>query len=151
MAIELPKQSFIALAAVGWADGSLKRSEAGALVDAAKQSGRSGDELAEIEQATKSLVSLDAFDPAGMSAWERLVTYALASWLACVDGVQSSDETATLAKLGEKLGIEEPVRRRAAAAAFDIAVIRHEGGKPERYDFDKLVTRLGEKLPQLKR
>src|SRR6185369_17509163 len=93
MAIELSKQSFIALAAVGWADGTLSRSEAAALVDAAKQSGKTGADLAEIEQATKSNVSLDAFDPAGMSAWERLVTYALASWLACVDGVQSKDET----------------------------------------------------------
>lgn len=148
MAIKLPKQSFLALAAVGWADGVLMRSETTALVDAARKCGQAGEDLAEIERATRSAVSLDAFDPGAMSAWERLVTYALASWLACIDGVQSTSESATLRLLGDRLGLDEPVRLRAAAAAFDVSVLP-EGGRPDRYDFDKLVVRLGERVPQL--
>ena len=39
-----------------------------------------------------------------MTTWERLVTYALASWLAQIDGVVSTEEHTTLIALGERLG-----------------------------------------------
>jgi uncharacterized membrane protein YebE (DUF533 family) len=148
MSIHLPPQSFVALAAVGWADGTLKRSEATALVDAARKHGLEGADLAAVEQSTRSAVALDAFDPGAMSAWDRVVTYALASWLARLDGVQSADESAVLRRLGERLGLDDGLRQRAASAAFDIAVLP-DGGRPDRYDFVKLVARLREKLPQL--
>jgi uncharacterized membrane protein YebE (DUF533 family) len=147
MANTLPKQAFVALAAVGWADGSLKRSEAAALVEAAKKHGLEGDDLAEVERSTKSSVALAAFEPGEMSTWDRVVTYALASWMARLDGVQSTSETETLKLLGERLGLDNPVRDRAASAAFDIAVLP-EGGRPDKYDFGKLVDRLREKLPK---
>ena len=83
-----------------------------------------------------------------MGTWECVVTYALASWLATLDGVVSSDESAALAQLGERLGLDEGTRKRAAAAAFDISVLP-EGGRPDKYDFVKLTARLKEKLPQL--
>ena len=79
MAIKLPPQSFVALAAVGWADGSLRRSEVTALVDAARKLGLEGADLAAVEQSTKSPVQIDAFDPGEMTPWERVVTYALAT------------------------------------------------------------------------
>jgi hypothetical protein len=148
MAISLPTQSFVALAAVAWADGRLTRPEATALVDAAKKHGLEGEDLAEVERSTKTAVAVDAFDPGGMSRWDRVVTYALASWLARLDGVQSTGESEVLGKLGDRLALDEGIRTRAAGAAFDIAVLP-EGGRPDRYDFAKLVERLREKLPQL--
>lgn len=148
MANPLPKQSFVALAAVGWADGSLRRSEAVGLAEAAKKLGLTGDDLAAVEASTKTPIALDAFDPAGMSEWERVLTYALASWLARIDGVQSTSETATLRLLGERLNLVVPVRERASAAAFDVSVLP-EGGRPEKYDFEKLVAKLKEKLPKI--
>jgi hypothetical protein len=148
MAIKLPRQAFVALAAVGWADGRLMRSEATALVDAARKHGVEGDDLAEVERSTRDAVSFEAFDPGDMSARDRVLTYALASWMAGLDGVQSSDETETLRKLGVRLGLKESVRERAAAAAFDGAVLPG-GGKPDRYDFDALLARLAERLPHL--
>ena len=60
----------------------------------------------------------------------------------------SSDESAALAQLGDRLKIEAGTRKRAASAAFDISVMP-EGGRPDKYDFVKLVARLKEKLPQL--
>src|SRR5260221_9611356 len=48
--MDLPKQSFLALAAIGWVDGSLQRVEAVGLLRAAKQAGIGGDDLAEIEK-----------------------------------------------------------------------------------------------------
>lgn len=148
MAQTLPKQAFVALAALGWADGTLKRGEALALVEAAKKHGLEGDDLAAVEESTKALVALDAFDPGAMSEWERIVTYALASWMARLDGVQSSSETAALRTLGERLALADAVRERAAAAAFDIFVLP-QGGRPDRYDFAKLVERLRERLPTI--
>lgn len=148
MAFKLPKQAFLALAAVAWSDDSIKKSEGGGLVRAAKECGLAGEELAAVEASTKKKVTLDAFAPGGMTEWEKIVTYALAAWLAQLDGVVTTEENGTLVKLGEGLGLALGVRQRAAAAAFDIAVLP-EGGRPDRYDFAKLTARLKEKMPQL--
>jgi len=148
MSIQLPTQAFVALGALGWADGTMKKIESAALVRAARECGVEGEDLAEIERSTKSKIELASFDPGSMGAWDRVVTYALASWLATLDGVVSSDESAALAQLGERLGLEAGTRKRAAAAAFDISVLP-EGGRPDKYDFVKLVARLKEKLPQV--
>ncbi|HEY4116401.1 MAG TPA: hypothetical protein VGM56_01045 [Byssovorax sp.] len=148
MSIELPKQAFIALSAVAWADGSFRKDEATALLRAAKESGLSAEDLAEVERSTKEKVPLETFDASALGPWERALTFALASWLARLDGVQSLDESDTLKALGDRLELAAPSRIRAASAAFDVAVLP-EGGRPDRYDFTKLVARLKEKLPQL--
>jgi uncharacterized membrane protein YebE (DUF533 family) len=148
MATRIPGQAFIGLAAVAWADGSLRPSEGKALIHAATQCGLSAEEIAQVEEATKKSVSMEGFSAAGLSPWERLVTYALASWLARLDGVVSTDESASLALLGEALELDKPIRARASAAAFDISLLP-EGGRPDKYDFVKLEARLREKLPQL--
>jgi uncharacterized membrane protein YebE (DUF533 family) len=148
MALTLPPQAFVALAAVAWADGRLTRSEATALVDAARKHGLTDEDLAAVTRSTTAPVAIDAFDPGAMSQWQRVVTYALASWLARLDGVQSTSESDVLRKLGDRLGVEEALRERAAGAAFDIAVLP-EGGRPDRYDFERLLARLHEKMPQL--
>ncbi len=144
----LPKRSFLALAAIGWADGSLQRKEADGLVRAAKACGLGDADLAEIDRATRERIALDTLDMSGLSRWEQVLTYSLASWLACLDGVQSTDERETLAKLGEGLGLDKALRIRAAAVANDIACLP-EGGRPDRFDFVKLADRLRERLPQL--
>ncbi len=150
MALSLPKQSFLALAAIGWADGSFRKTEVAALLAAAQKAGLIDDDLADIERSTKKAVTIDAFEPGNMSEWDRVVTYALASWVAIVDGVQSRDESTVLRALGERLGLSEAIRQRAASAAFDVAVLPESANaKTERFDFDKLQARLHERMPQL--
>jgi hypothetical protein len=144
----LPKQSFLALAALGWADGSLQQVEAVGLVRAAKACGVSGSDLAEVERASRQRTALDAASLGGMTTNEQVLTYALASWLASLDGIASTDERKTLAQLGDALGLDDALRKRAASAAFDIACLP-EAGRPDRYDFVKLVERLRQKMPQL--
>jgi uncharacterized membrane protein YebE (DUF533 family) len=144
----LPKRSFLALAAIGWADGALQRKEADGLVRAAKACGLGDADLGEVEKATRERLDLGTLDMSGLSRWEQVLTYSLASWLACLDGVQSTDERETLAKLGEGLGLDKALRIRAAAVANDIACLP-EGGRPDRFDFVKLADRLRERLPQL--
>jgi len=146
----LTKNSFLALAAIGWVDGSLQRIEAVGLLRAAKEAGVSGDDLAEIEKATKQALSIDDVDVSGMSEWDQVLTYALGAWFTQLDGVVSTSEHTTLVTLGDKLGLPDALRKRAAVAANDIACLP-EGGRPERYDFAKLVARLEERIPQLKK
>jgi hypothetical protein len=145
---KLPKESFLALASIGWADGSLQRIEGVGLLRAAKECGLDGDELLEVERAAKRKGALDDVDLHGLSRWKQVLTYALASWFAALDGVISTSEHETLVKVGDKLGLDPTLRLRAAAAANDIACLPG-GGKPERYDFVKLAARLRERLPQL--
>ena len=144
----LPKQSFLALVAIGWADKQLQRVEITGLLRAAKEAGLDGAALAEIEAATKTKTDLSSLDFASLSQWEQVLTYALAAWIAEVDGVVSTSETELLADLGQKLGLPVPLRSRAAVAAHDIACLP-EGGRPDKYDFQKLVARLKERMPQV--
>ena len=145
---KLPLQSFLGLAAIGWADGSLQRVEREGLLRAARECGLGSDEVALVERASKEQRTLDGVELGGMSRWEQVLTYALASWFAALDGVISTSEHATLVRVGDKLGLDAALRTRAAAAANDIACLPG-GGRPERYDFVKLVERLHERLPQL--
>ena len=144
----LETRSFLALAAVGWADGSLQRVEATGLLRAANEWGISEQGRVEIEAAVKKrTLTIDDLDLGGMSQWDQVMTYALAAWLAQLDGVVSNDENAVLITLANKLGLPEPIRKRAFAAVYDIACLP-EGGKPEKYDFAKLTARLAERLPR---
>jgi hypothetical protein len=145
---KLPLQSFLALAAIGWVDGSLQRIEREGLVRAAKECGLVDDELAQVERAAKEHRSLDGVDLSGLSRWEQVLTYSIASWFAALDGVVSTSEHETLMRVGDELGLDPALRVRATAAANDIACLPG-GGKPDRYDFVKLVARLKERLPQV--
>jgi hypothetical protein len=147
--MNLPKQSFLALAAIGWVDGSLQRVEATGLLRAAEEAGLKGEDYAAVERATKNVLTLDEIDLGQLSPSEQLLTYALGSWLSQVDGVVSPSERETLAKLGERIGLAEPLRVRATAVANDIACLPG-AGRPERYDFQALIARLRERLPQVK-
>ncbi len=149
-AMNLSKRSFLALAAIGWADGSLQRIEAVGLLRAAKEGGLSAEDLAEVEAATKKKITIDEADLSGMTLWDQVLTYALAAWFAQLDGVISTSEHDVMVTLGNKLGLAEGLRKRAQAVAYDIACLP-EGGRPERYDFVKLAARLAERMPQLER
>jgi hypothetical protein len=144
----LPLGSFLALAAIGWADGSLQRIEREGLLRAAKECGITGDDLVLLEKAAKEHRTLEGVDLGGLSRWEQVLTYALASWFAALDGVISTSEHETMTRIGDQLRLDPLLRVRASAAANDIACLPG-GGRPDRYDFVKLAARLRERLPQL--
>jgi hypothetical protein len=60
--MKLAKESFLALAALGWVDGSLQRTEAAGLLRAAKESGLGEADVAEVERATKQKLALDGLE-----------------------------------------------------------------------------------------
>jgi tellurite resistance protein len=148
MAFEIPKESFLALAAVAWADGRLQKKEGIGLLHAAKSCGLSDEDLAVVEAATLKLTPFEEIELSHLSEAQKVVTYSLAYWLARLDGVVTTDEHKSLAALGEILGLREALRLRASAVALDIAMLP-DGGRPDKYDFQALAKRLQDRLPQV--
>jgi uncharacterized membrane protein YebE (DUF533 family) len=143
----LKRDVFVALAAIGWADGVLDEEEADAIVRAAVDEGLELDEIAEIEKATSAKIDLGVIERSGLTKEDRLFVYGIACWIARIDGKVTSDETAALAKLGERLGIPERPRASVEALANEVAALP-EGDRPARYDLQKLRTLIGARLKQ---
>ena len=141
----LKKDVFLALAAVGWADGKLDADEADAIVRAAVDEGLELEEIASIEEATSSKVDLGVVDRAAMSKSDRLFVYAVACWIARMDGKVTPEEASTLATLGERLGVPEKPRATAEAIAREVAEMP-EGDRPARYDLPAVRRLIGERL-----
>ncbi len=141
----LGRDVFLALAAIGWADGNLDAEEADAIVRTATEEGLSIEEIAEIEAATKTKVELGEISRGDMTKQDRLFVYAVASWMTRLDGAVSDDETAALAKLGEALKVPVAPRAHADAIAQEIASL-DEGDRPARYDLRRLRGVIAERL-----
>lgn len=143
----LGRDVFIALAAIGWADGRLDQDEADAIVRTAMEEGLDLDEIAEIDQATKKRIELDVIDRSHMTKADRLFVYAVASWMTRLDGVVAEQEKVALDNLGGLLKIPPAPREHADAIAQEIADLP-EGDRPDRYDLlrlrDTIQTRLEE-------
>jgi uncharacterized membrane protein YebE (DUF533 family) len=141
----LKKDIFIALAAVAWADGTLDPEEADAIVRAAVDEGLDLTEIAEIENATREKVDIGIIDRRGMSKEDRLFVYAVACWIARLDGELKDGESTALANLGERLGVPERPRAYAEAIAEEVAKLP-EGDRPARYDLAKVRALIAERL-----
>ncbi len=141
----MDKDVFVALCAIAWADGSLDADEADAIVRAAVDEGMPLEEIAAIEEATQTRVDLGFIDRAALSKQDRLFVYAVACWIARMDGRVTADEAEALASLGERLGIPERARAHGEAVSREIAELP-EGDRPVRYDLSALRRILGERL-----
>jgi len=129
----LGRDVYIALAAIGWADGKLDQEEADAIVRTALEEGLSLEEIAEIEEATKNPVDIGIIDRKNMSKEDRLFVYAVASWMTRLDGKVTGGESEALKKLGDALKLPDKPRQHADLIAQEIADLE-EGDRPARYD-----------------
>jgi uncharacterized membrane protein YebE (DUF533 family) len=145
MTTTLRKDIFVALAAIAWADGSLDPDEADAIVRAAADEGLSIEDMAAIDEATKHPVDLGVVDRSGLSKEDRLFVFAVACWIARMDGKVTDAENAALAKLGERLGIPERTRVQAEGIARQVAEMP-AGDRPAKYDLAAVRRILGERL-----
>jgi uncharacterized membrane protein YebE (DUF533 family) len=145
LAERLGTDVFIALAAIGWADGVLDGEEADAIVRAAVDEGLELGEIASIESATRERIDLGIIDRGRLSKEDRLFVYAVACWIARIDGKVSDEESAELAVLGERLGIPERPRASAEAITREVAELP-EGDRPARYDLARVRALIGERL-----
>ncbi|MBW2528956.1 MAG: TerB family tellurite resistance protein [Deltaproteobacteria bacterium] len=141
----LGREVFLALAAVGWADGNLDQDEADAIVRTALEEGLELEEIAEIEEATKKPVGLDAVEFGKMSKADRLFVYAVATWMARLDGVVDITENEVIAKLGDALRIPDKPRQHAESIAKEIGALA-ESEQPSFFNLPKLRRTLKVRL-----
>jgi uncharacterized membrane protein YebE (DUF533 family) len=141
----LGRDVYIALAAVGWADGHLDQDEADAIVRTAIEEGLELDEIAEIEAATKERVDIGVIDRKNLSKEDKLFIYAVAAWMTRLDGVVEEAEMLALQALGDALKIPEKPRIVVDGIAQDVANMS-EDDRPARYDLVALRRIIGEKL-----
>jgi uncharacterized membrane protein YebE (DUF533 family) len=141
----MQKDIFVALAAIAWADHELDPEEADAIVRAATEDGLALEDIAAIEDATRNPVDLAVVDRSGLSKEDRLFVYAVACWIARIDGRVTDEEADALAALGERLGIPDRARVRAEGVARQVAQLP-DGDRPARYDLSAVRRILGDKL-----
>ncbi|MCA9625626.1 MAG: TerB family tellurite resistance protein [Myxococcales bacterium] len=138
---------FVALAAVGWADGKLDDDEADAIVRTALEEGLALEEIEAIEAATKAPVSFDDIDLGTLSKADRLFVYAVGTWITRVDGSVAEEEQEALDQLGELLRLPEKPRALAANLAAEIGAVS-EGDKPAFYNLPMLRKTLKVRLAE---
>ena len=142
---KLGRDVYLALAAIGWADGQLDEEEADAIVRTALEEGLGLEEIQEIEAATQKPVDIGVIDRKKLSKEDRLFVYAVASWMTRLDGLVSANELEALARLGEALKVPEGPRAHADAIAQEVANF-DEGDRPARYDLVALRQIIGDRL-----
>ena len=145
MELKIGRDTLLAVAAVAWADGSMDPREAAALRQAAQELAIAGDDLARLEQALETRVSLEEVETVRMNRLTRLYTYATGCWMAEVDGAASAPEVQLLGLLGDRLGLSAVARDRAHNVVRGIA----ERSQPGSFDLLELRSRLSAGLSQI--
>jgi uncharacterized membrane protein YebE (DUF533 family) len=145
MELKIGPDTLLAISAVAWADGSMDPREAEALRQAAKQLLVAGEDLASVERALSTRVTLDEVETVRMNRLTRLFTYAGACWMAGVDGHESEAEAALLTLLGDRLGLSAVARDRANKAVRGV----RERSTPGSFDLLELRSRLSAGLSQI--
>jgi uncharacterized membrane protein YebE (DUF533 family) len=134
---------YIALAAVGWADGQLTRRAADAILRTAVEEGLDIESLQKLEEAVRMPVDVGVVDRMRMSKSDRLFVYAVASWIATLDGEASTRTQETLGQLAQALHVPEAPRRHADQIMHEIA---SQDSRPDRFDVRGLRRTLDERL-----
>ncbi|MEM9068025.1 MAG: hypothetical protein AAGE52_05940 [Myxococcota bacterium] len=136
----LGKDVYLALAAVGWADGNLDSTEADGIVKMALEEELPLEEISAIEAACKERVELGTVDTTSLDEGSKRFVFAVAAWLATLDGELAAGEKEVLGKLAGQLGID-------AEEQADIDIIVREvayasgGDSPFEYDLRALRAR----------
>lgn len=141
----LGRDVYVALAAVGWADGQLDPDEADAIVRAAVEEGLELEAINEIEAATKTPLDLGVIERKALSKEDRLYVYGVALWIARMDGVVSDAERAALSKLAGALKV--PERALTVVERIVESVAQQSGDtRPARYDLVALRNIITERV-----
>jgi tellurite resistance protein len=126
---------FSALASVIGADGKVHPDELSELVRSAKSEGLSD---AEIEAVQRS--SHEPLAAASLTPTERRFVYAIAYWLARVDGEMSHEEDLILGSIGKQLELADG-QRMAVEALVDEVAATHTA-----FDYERLRQAIGKRL-----
>ena len=146
MDVSIGRDTLIALAAVAWADGTMAPEEARGIRTAAQQLALGPDDLLAVDDAIAHRVEVNALETVRMSRLTRLFTYAVACWIATLDGRTTPEEEQALRALADRLGLSAVARERARTAGLAIG---QASDTIEAYDLVKLRSRLSAGLSQI--
>ncbi len=146
MELKIGKDTLIALAAVGWSDGTMAPEEAAGIRAAAGQLDLTPDDHAAVEQAIQQRVDVSEVETVRMDRIARLFTFAVASWIATVDGKVTLEEEQALKQLGDRLGLSAVARERARTVGLAVGRV---STSIEAYDLVKLRSRLSTGLSEI--
>jgi uncharacterized membrane protein YebE (DUF533 family) len=127
------KNVYLALAAVGWADGNLDADEADAIAKLALEDGLDLEEVGAVENAIRTPVSVDTVDLSGLAEADRSFVYAVAAWLATLDGELSAEENVALDAIAKKLDLGE---ERMKDLEILVRQVAYESGSDRPFDYD---------------
>jgi uncharacterized membrane protein YebE (DUF533 family) len=113
---------FLALAAVGWADGQLDEEEAEAIMRTALEENLDMDEIDAIEAAVAEPLDLKDVDLSALSDADKLFVFAVGSWISTVDGQVDAAERLTLDRLADTLRLSESMRGVARSVTAQLKV-----------------------------
>jgi uncharacterized membrane protein YebE (DUF533 family) len=145
MDVNIGRDTLVALAAIAWADGKIDAAEAATIRAAAAQLGLGEEELRAVEETLQRPVPLEQIETVRMNRLTRLFTYAVANWIAQVDGEVPPAEQAALSLLGERLGLSAVAREQAKAAGL----AQVGAGATPTLDLLQLRSRLSAGLSQI--
>lgn len=145
MKTALSTDAFLALAAVGWSDGTLDGDEAEAIMRAAEEAELGEQDMRRVERAVREKQDLASLDLTSMAPRDRVFVYATAVWLARLDGVVEPGERQALWELGDRLQLPDGIRTKASAAAFEVSQLA-SGDRPGKYDFVALEAEITRRL-----
>ena len=146
MDVEIGRDTLIALAAVAWSDGTIEAREAAGIRSAASQLGLTDADSQAVEETLTRPVPLAEVETVRMNRLTRLFTYAVATWIAEIDGAVPPEEEAALRLLGDRLGLSAVARDRAKRAGVAEA---KAAGSAQALDVLKLKARLSVGLSQI--
>lgn len=145
MELKTGRDMLIALAAIGWADGLLAPNEAAGIRAAAKQLGLGPEDERIVEAALTRRVDLTEVETVRMDRFARLFTYAVAHWIARLDGLGAEEERA-LELLGDRLGLSRAARGQAREASVQVGEV---GDSTAKYDLARLERALSDSIAQI--
>jgi uncharacterized membrane protein YebE (DUF533 family) len=138
----LGRDVYLALAAIGWADGRLSEDAADAILRTAAEEGLDVDDLEMIRLAVEKPTDIGVVDRMNMSKADRLYVYAVAAWIASLDGAISSAERQALVRLSRELGVPDAARQRTDEIVDEL-LAHHD--RSDRLDLRALRNTLDER------
>jgi tellurite resistance protein len=146
MDVSIGRDTLIALAAVAWADGTIAPEEARGIRSAAQQLALGPDDQLAIEDALVHRVEVGEVETLRMNRLTRLFTYAVATWIATLDGTVDPREEAALKALGDRLGLSSVARDRARTVS---TALGRATTSIEAFNLVQLRSRLSAGLSQI--
>jgi serine/threonine-protein kinase len=126
----LPFEVFMALLGVGWADGRLDEAEREVVLLAAREEGLSAHEMDALRLATGARVELADVDVSRLRRHERAYVYAIARWIAVLDGRLTERESAALRVLGFVLTMTQEFQSSVDTLVAEVLAARDPDAAP---------------------